>query len=359
MNKLNSQNYDFLWLVNNQSYLVTSILLTKEYKNKDFVMIGNHQGVRTYIGKKQRDILSKKGWIFFQKEFFTYKSRVEDKLKTAPEFLKKIRGMNYSSLNRDQLATVFSNSIRFFRLFWSLYFFTEYFFHDKVQEKLSSTANGKVSLLKKVELMQTLKLKLRAVINESIFNDKTLAKQLAEIKKRLKLKNIYFLSYEEIIKYLRGEKIIEPDRLNFVLGKFNNWQPLIKNDALAFLNSFKNLTQSKRNITEFKGSVAYPGIYRGKVKIIPFDLCQNITEKIAQMKQGQILVTGSTGPEMILACQKAGAIITEEGGVCSHAAIISRELKIPCVIGTKIATQVLKDGDLVEVDGNKGIVRKI
>ncbi len=77
------------------------------------------------------------------------------------------------------------------------------------------------------------------------------------------------------------------------------------------------------------------------------------------MKKGDILVTGSTGPEMILACKKAGAIITEEGGITSHAALVSREFRIPCIIGTKIATKVLKDGDLVEVDAERGIVKII
>ena len=77
------------------------------------------------------------------------------------------------------------------------------------------------------------------------------------------------------------------------------------------------------------------------------------------MKKGAVLVTGSTGPEMIIACKKAGAIVTEEGGITSHAAIVSRELGIPCVIGTKIATQVLKDGDLVEVDAYNGMVKKL
>lgn len=57
--------------------------------------------------------------------------------------------------------------------------------------------------------------------------------------------------------------------------------------------------------------------------------------------------------------KKAGAIVTDEGGILFHAAVVSRELSIPCIIGTKIATQVLKDGDLVEVDAEKGIVKKL
>jgi pyruvate,water dikinase len=57
--------------------------------------------------------------------------------------------------------------------------------------------------------------------------------------------------------------------------------------------------------------------------------------------------------------KKAGAIITDEGGITCHAAIVSRELKKPCIIGTKIATQVFKDGDMVEVDAENGIVKII
>jgi len=57
--------------------------------------------------------------------------------------------------------------------------------------------------------------------------------------------------------------------------------------------------------------------------------------------------------------KKAGAIVTDEGGITCHAAIVSRELGIPCVVGTKIVTKVFKDGDLVEVDANKGLVKKV
>jgi pyruvate,water dikinase len=64
-----------------------------------------------------------------------------------------------------------------------------------------------------------------------------------------------------------------------------------------------------------------------------------------------------TRPEYMPAILKAAAIIADEGGITCHAAIVSRELGIPCIVGTKIATQALKDGDLVEVDADKGIVK--
>ncbi|MCH7492711.1 phosphoenolpyruvate synthase, partial [Patescibacteria group bacterium] len=91
----------------------------------------------------------------------------------------------------------------------------------------------------------------------------------------------------------------------------------------------------------------------GTVKLIirPTDMLK--------MKKGDILVSIATDPDIVPAMKKAAAIVTEQGGVTSHAAIVARELNIPCVIGTKIATKVLKDGDRVEVDATKGIVKKL
>ena len=74
---------------------------------------------------------------------------------------------------------------------------------------------------------------------------------------------------------------------------------------------------------------------------------------------GEILVTGMTRPEFLPVMKKALAFITDAGGILSHAAIVARELKKPCIIGTHIATRLLKNGDLVEVDANNGVIKKL
>jgi phosphohistidine swiveling domain-containing protein len=104
---------------------------------------------------------------------------------------------------------------------------------------------------------------------------------------------------------------------------------------------------------ELKGVMASPGIVKGVVKV-----CESVSD-IDKVQTGEILVASMTRPEYLPAMQKAAAFITDEGGITCHAAIIAREMKKPCIIGTKKATKVLKDGDLVEVDSNKGIVRKL
>jgi len=102
-----------------------------------------------------------------------------------------------------------------------------------------------------------------------------------------------------------------------------------------------------------KGSTVQSGVVRGVVRIL------KRKEQISELQEGEILVSPMTTPDFLPAMKSAVAIITDEGGITCHAAIVSRELKKPCIIGTKIATQVLKDGMEVEVDADKGIVRKL
>ena len=98
------------------------------------------------------------------------------------------------------------------------------------------------------------------------------------------------------------------------------------------------------------GSPASPGIGTGRVKVL------KSAKEIAKVEKGDILVAPMTSPDFVPAMKKAHAIVTDAGGATSHAAIVSRELGIPCVVGTKEATLVLKDGMIVTVDGQKGQV---
>lgn len=103
--------------------------------------------------------------------------------------------------------------------------------------------------------------------------------------------------------------------------------------------------------TEIKGLCACKGKIVGVVKVI------NKVEDFHKMEQGNILVSYNTRPEFVPIMKKAGAIITDEGGITSHAAIISRELNVPCIIGTKRATDLLKDSMTVEVNATEGWVK--
>jgi phosphohistidine swiveling domain-containing protein len=110
----------------------------------------------------------------------------------------------------------------------------------------------------------------------------------------------------------------------------------------------------KETITEgVKGLGAFKGKATGNVKII------RSYHDIKNIEQGDIFIANTTHPNYLPAMQKAAAFVTNEGGIISHAAIVAREMKKPCIVGTKVATKVFRDGDYVEVDAETGIIKKI
>ena len=98
------------------------------------------------------------------------------------------------------------------------------------------------------------------------------------------------------------------------------------------------------------GLAASPGVASGVVRIV------HTMADLSKIKTGDVLVTKMTNPDMVVSMQRAVAVITDEGGATSHAAIVSREMGIPAVVGTDKATELLKDGEIVTVDGTNGRV---
>jgi pyruvate,water dikinase len=99
-----------------------------------------------------------------------------------------------------------------------------------------------------------------------------------------------------------------------------------------------------------QGQGAAPGIASGRVVIV------SDVKDTGKIKEGDILVTRMTNPDMVPAMRKVAAIVTDEGGMTCHAAIVSRELGTPAVVGTKKATAILKPGQIITVDGEKGLI---
>ncbi len=110
---------------------------------------------------------------------------------------------------------------------------------------------------------------------------------------------------------------------------------------------------AKKESNEVTGSMAYPGKVIGRVRKVMGH------KDISLIKAGEILVSPMTMPDFVPAMEKAAAFVTDEGGILCHAAIVAREMKKPCIVGTQFATKVFKNGDLVEVNAEKGVVRKL
>lgn len=113
----------------------------------------------------------------------------------------------------------------------------------------------------------------------------------------------------------------------------------------------KQKVESSNNIVT--GMIANLGCITGRAKIL------NSYEDISNVNIGDIIVSTMTLPNYIAAMEKARGFITDEGGITCHAAILSREFNVPCIVGTINATKVIKDNDLIELDANNGIVRII
>lgn len=181
---------------------------------------------------------------------------------------------------------------------------------------------------------------------------------LAEIARRLRINSLQarFMLKQEVKNGLLHNKINRAElakRTKFCVFYNDKQKEVIYTGLKAQELARELVVREKRGISQFTGQTGCVGKAKGAVKIVirPADM--------SKMNKGDILVSIATDPDIVPAMKKAAAIITEQGGVTSHAAIVSRELHIPCVIGTKIATRVLKDGDRVEVDATMGLVKKV
>lgn len=103
-------------------------------------------------------------------------------------------------------------------------------------------------------------------------------------------------------------------------------------------------------VKELCGIAASRGQHVGKVKIV------QTVDELSKVEDGDVLVTKATTPEFLSGIVKAGAVVTDRGGITSHAAIISREFGRPCVVGCVKATSILRDNMIVTVDGTTGVV---
>lgn len=188
-------------------------------------------------------------------------------------------------------------------------------------------------------------------------NGITLEKELLNaLEKELSIKHdsLRYLTSKEFKSFLVTHElpINLETRKNFLLTEVYRGKDtaFVGNEAMAKLEEIDE-HRNVIDVQEIKGNAAFRGITTGKVKLI------RLIEDAHDIVEGDILVASMTDPRYLPFMKKAGAIITDEGGITCHAAIVARELKKPCIIGTKIATQVLHDGDLVEVDADTGIVK--
>jgi len=191
---------------------------------------------------------------------------------------------------------------------------------------------------------------------ENLFNavDSALRKYTKLIAKKTgyPLNLVDFLTIDEVELYLKNNKL--PSKKELV-NRSGGLAFFCQGESAELLtgNAYRDLQKYLVSFTgnELKGTTAYKGTAKGVARVVldPF--------KVKKFDKGDILITGMTRPEFLSLMKKASAFVTDAGGLLSHAAIVARELKKPCILATENASKVIKDGDLIEVNADKGVVR--
>ncbi len=161
----------------------------------------------------------------------------------------------------------------------------------------------------------------------------------------------HYLLPWEVEDFLEGKLSVEGLEKRYQHCAYFSDKTMITGDEVKEFSKMTELDAG--DATEVKGQCGCSGVVQGTVKIV------NNAGDMDKMEEGDVLVAVATTPEVVPAMKKAAAIVTDVGGITSHAAIVCREMTTPCVIGTKLATKVFQDGDQVEVDAASGTVKKI
>jgi len=208
----------------------------------------------------------------------------------------------------------------------------------------------KYTISKELEILDKKISDKKIAITRNSSGEKTIIKLREEKSKHQTLKDYEIKKLSEIALKLE-EHYQKPQDIEFAIEGENIF--IVQTRPITTLEK-----RIEKNGKELEGEIvltglgASPGIAVGKIKII------NTMEDLQKITQGDVLVTKMTNPDMVVSMQKSVAIVTDEGGMTAHAAIVSREMGIPSVVGTREATTKLKDGEIITVDGSTGKIYK-
>ncbi len=315
---------------------------------KDAPITSNGKAVTAYYLENDVEAVKKASIAKLKNEASWYYDNREQFLQNMDNSRKKIKDLADADFT---IGTVASLTGIFKTIFPMTRFcnFIPHFWLEDIKRELGSEADKLIA----IALADRLK-------TEGVFElaDTLLRKIIGKKLKQMKKPEIFakFLTREELAALVEGKQIdwteIAGRTAGYVYckGKVHAtpaYQHVFKQNGYVYV-------EDKVEGNSLKGVVAFSkGIVKAKVQVL------FAVEDVSKFQEGRVMVTPMTMPDFIPAMKKASAIVTDEGGVTCHAAIVSRELGIPCVIGTKVATKLFKDGDEVEVDTVNGVVRKL
>ena len=353
----NKENSVFTFESKGTPFLFEDIVVSY-YMNWSSLTLGNDGGVRVYVPKDEVDRLNKIGASLTNKDMAARAEGVKEAVRymerELPNFQKK------EKLAKEDVTHVFQRLAELCRE----YSYFDIHYSDGMWKSIEK--GGEVK--KNVALIEKYKNEIRDKLNMPFFTpDGWLVTMITKLGRQfdISVETLNWYREEEILSLFNGKLVSETTIAErkqcyaFYIDK-NDRRILYAGTYAKQLDS-EFLTEIDTKTTKIKGTVAHGSgrKVRGVVKIIRRDYSN---PKVARdcmdaMKKGDILVSETTDPELMDGLKKAGAIITDVGGMLSHAAITARELDTPCIIGMEISSKILKNGDMVEVDTISSVVR--
>lgn len=366
--------YEPIFKLPYSNVFLTDILFKGGYKNFDTLATIKNGKWELFISKNDLSKLSEKRYQEVLKGIDLEK--FEDNFIKVKNNFRNISNQNIKKLDNEEFIKLLKDFISTAIDYLELYIKTEFFMYTKIENSIGKYIEDKYFfediLSNKIDLsifprdikiltehlskIQNIKLNMRKTMNDVIMGPESLtSKILIELISRSRREDTTSMTFEEIERLFKGEKI--EDCSDRHVYSYIIWKEKLK--IISGPEAYKKIRELDKKVPkeEVIGTIASKGLVRGIVKVIPFSM--NPENYFQKMEKGNILVSDTTGPEMMILIEKASAIVTDEGGLTSHAAIISREFNIPCIVGTKYGTEIFKDGDLVEVNAFNGIVKKI
>lgn len=348
--------YQLLFQLLGLPYLVNDTL-AKNYAQLRCLFIYANGRWTSYLPKEVIEKTLQEGVLLFSDKtrFLKYKEDFEEYKKESAVFFESI------TKKERLLKEDVEKFLGYITKLHHFYIKTEFFYTDDAF--LQSKKNELIR--ENLHNMDFIKNSGREHLNKIFFgNEGYITRVLLNLSSQfnIPLDALFQYTQEELLdlfagKYVDDSLIAASKQAYISVGDGIKVKNYIGEEAKSLADAFSK--EEDAPTAEIKGVSANKGKVRGRVKLMVYryDSFDKVKHMIEEMHAGDILVADTTSPELLPACKKASAILTNQGGLLSHAAIVSRELNIPCIVGLGKVTHLVKDDDLVEVDADKGIVR--
>lgn len=289
-------------------------------------------------------------------KFFSNKNNIKKIIKLKKEILNKVnkykiknKSIKLKDLTDREFKSKILEILDLYGQALSIHYLTQPQFFEKFEKDKNCPNEKTIKTISESRFRYT-----RRAWTEAMKLSKVFLREYAS-RQQITLDQAASLFYKEIANNKFNKKAIKNRVDRYVLKSENHQLKLYTGKNVdKFIKKYENY----QGINLVKGIIGNKGFKKGTVFVIKNE---NLDfKKLPKgMKKGMVLIIQNAWPELIRYYKLSSAIITNEGGITSHGVVVAREFNIPCIVGTRIATKILETGDKVEVDANKGIVKKL